>query len=498
MHNRMRHSALIVGTFLLGVHSAVSFAQVLFVANFKNNSITVYTQTANGNVAPLRTIAGASTGLNGPFGVAADAVNNELFVTNSNNSITVYPLDANGNVSPSRTLAGAATGLNSPLAAFVDPVNNEIVVANNFDPGTVTVYSRTANGNAAPIRTLSGAATGVLFPISATVDTTNNELYIANNNGSSTLSSITVYTRTANGNTAPLRTISGATTDIVNPDGTALDLVNNELLVADCNNYVSAFSRTANGNVAPLRRIIGAATGLNCAIGLAVDTTANEVEVTSYFTDSVNAYSRTANGNVAPIRSIAGAGTGLAGPGYLAVAGASAPPPPVLASAVSRKVHGSAGTFDLPLSTVPTNPTTEPRQGPAQMIVFTFDKAISAATATITEGTASAATPTFSGNSVSVGLTGVSDRQYVTIALTNVASTDGGTGGSAGVRAGFLVGDVNQNRVVSVADLGLINAQLAQPVTAANFLKDVNASGTLSLADKAIANANLTRNLPAP
>ena len=51
---------------------------------------------------------------------------------------------------------------------------------------------------------------------------------------------------------------------------------------------------------------------------------------------------------------------------------------------------------------------------------------------------------------------------------------------------------------MSVADLALVNAQLAQTVTAANFLKDVNASGTLSVADKAIANANLTRALPAP
>jgi hypothetical protein len=79
-----------------------------------------------------------------------------------------------------------------------------------------------------------------------------------------------------------------------------------------------------------------------------------------------------------------------------------------------------------------------------------------------------------------------------------VASSDGGAGGSASVRVGFLAGDVNQNRVVSIADLGLVNAQLAQPVTAANFLKDVNASGTLTVADKGIANANLTRALPPP
>jgi hypothetical protein len=84
------------------------------------------------------------------------------------------------------------------------------------------------------------------------------------------------------------------------------------------------------------------------------------------------------------------------------------------------------------------------------------------------------------------------------LSLTSVASADGGSGGSGSVRIGFLVGDVNQNRIVSVADLGLVNAQLAQTVTAANYLKDVNASGTLTVADKGITNANLTRALPAP
>jgi hypothetical protein len=145
-----------------------------------------------------------------------------------------------------------------------------------------------------------------------------------------------------------------------------------------------------------------------------------------------------------------------------------------------------------------TNPTTEPRMGPTQTIVFTFDKPINVATATITEGTAAPAAPTFSGNDVDVGLTGVVDQQYVTIALTNVASTDGGTGGSGSVRLGFLLGDVNGNRVVSLADLGLVNAQLSQVVTAANYLKDVNANGTLTLADKGITNAALTRALLPP
>ena len=164
---------------------------------------------------------------------------------------------------------------------------------------------------------------------------------------------------------------------------------------------------------------------------------------------------------------------------------------------VSRKVHGGAGTFDLPLSTIVTNPTTEPRQGPTQTIVFTFASAVSTASVAITEGAAIAGVPTFNGNDVIVPLTGVTDLQYVTVSLSNVTLSGGGTG-SGSARLGFLLGDVNQNRVVTLSDLGLLNAQLTQPVTAANYLKDVNASGTITLADKGITNANLTKALPAP
>ena len=180
------------------------------------------------------------------------------------------------------------------------------------------------------------------------------------------------------------------------------------------------------------------------------------------------------------------------------ISGVVSAPAPVLASAASRKVHGSAGTFDLLLSAVTTNPTTEPRQGPTATVVLTFDKAVTGATAAITEGTATAAAPTFSGNDVVVNLTGVSNQQYVTIGLSNVTSADGGIGGTGSVRLGFLAGDVNQTRVLSIADLGLVNAQLSQLVTVANYLKDVNASGTLTVADKGITNANLTKALPAP
>ncbi len=169
---------------------------------------------------------------------------------------------------------------------------------------------------------------------------------------------------------------------------------------------------------------------------------------------------------------------------------------PVFQSAVSERVHGAAGPFDLALSPNPSTPTIEPRQGPTQTLVFTFDRPVNGAVATVSEGTATAAAPTFSGNKVFVALSGVTDVQYVTVDLSAVSSTDGGTGGTGSARVGFLTGDVNQSKIVAVTDLVSVNAQLAKPLTAANFLNDVNVSGIISNLDKVIVNSSLAHFLP--
>ena len=179
----------------------------------------------------------------------------------------------------------------------------------------------------------------------------------------------------------------------------------------------------------------------------------------------------------------------------------SSPPPLALVAVQTRRTHGAAGTFDVPLTLaagINHNPSTDPRQGPAHTVVFTFNGAIAGATVAITEGTAIAGVPTFAGNDVIVPLTGVTDQQYVTVSLTNVTPSGGGALGSAEARVGFLVGDVNQSRVVSLSDVLLVNSQFAQSVTASNFLRDVNASGTLSLADRILTSNSLTHALPPP
>lgn len=95
-------------------------------------------------------------------------------------------------------------------------------------------------------------------------------------------------------------------------------------------------------------------------------------------------------------------------------------------------------------------------------------------------------------------LTGATNAQYVTVAVSNAAAADGGTGGSGSIRLGLLAGDVNGNRAVTLADVLGVSTPLTQPVAGANYLRDVNANGTLSLADTMFVNAELTQALPVP
>ncbi len=182
----------------------------------------------------------------------------------------------------------------------------------------------------------------------------------------------------------------------------------------------------------------------------------------------------------------------------LQVVNASGPAAPSVTGQVSRKTHGAAGAFDLALSAVSTDPTTEPRTGPTQTVVFQFNKPVVAGTAVISEGTATIQSVTFAANEMTVNMTGVDDRQYVTVMASNVAAADGGTGGSASARIGYLAGDVKQKRVVTVSDLILVNAQITHLVTASNFLDDLNASGAVTVSDLLIVNRSITAALPAP
>ena len=158
-----------------------------------------------------------------------------------------------------------------------------------------------------------------------------------------------------------------------------------------------------------------------------------------------------------------------------------AAPAPVLTSAASR-ITSPAGTFDtnLPLS---ATVGVEDRNGSgSHTIVLTFDGPVVSGSASVT-GTASAGTPTFSGNEMRIPLSGVADQQTVTVTANNVMSTGGGVLPSTSVNVGFLIGDTTNDGAVNSADIGQTKSQSGAPVTISNFRQDVTNDGTINSAD---------------
>jgi len=169
---------------------------------------------------------------------------------------------------------------------------------------------------------------------------------------------------------------------------------------------------------------------------------------------------------------------------------------PQLAGAVSRKTHGGAGTFDVPLP-VSGNVGVECRSGGATndyQMIFNFANPVTVDSASLTSGIGSVSSFSVSGSQVTVNLTGVTNAQRITVTLFNV--NDGTNSGDVPVSMGVLVGDVNGNAVVNASDVSLTKSQVGQAVTGSNFREDVNASGTISSTDVAIVKSDVGHALP--
>jgi DNA-binding beta-propeller fold protein YncE len=106
----------------------------LYVANDPADSVLVFKADANGDVAPIRVLAGPKSGIKNPTGLAVDSKNQELWVTNlSNHNATVYKLTASGDTAPLRVIRGAREGTGTPTIINVrlvyDTKRDELLVA---------------------------------------------------------------------------------------------------------------------------------------------------------------------------------------------------------------------------------------------------------------------------------------------------------------------------------------------------------------------------------
>ena len=171
-----------------------------------------------------------------------------------------------------------------------------------------------------------------------------------------------------------------------------------------------------------------------------------------------------------------------------------------LTNVVSRKTHGSAGTFDIDLPFTPAPPGSptpsgiECRSGAPNndyTTIFTFSIPVtSCGVANI--GTASSGPDP---NQCTVQLTGVPNAQYTAVQLTGVIGNNGNTTG-ASATMGVLVGDVNASGRVDSGDVSLVREQTLQTVTSSNFREDINTTGRIDSGDVSIARQQTLTSLP--
>jgi Fibronectin type III domain/Divergent InlB B-repeat domain len=161
----------------------------------------------------------------------------------------------------------------------------------------------------------------------------------------------------------------------------------------------------------------------------------------------------------------------------------------LLVTVQSRKTHGAAGTFDLPINTNETIGglvTVEPRNiGSGHSIVFQFNQVVTQlGTLSLVDtqgasiGIAAAMINPDANNEVIVMITDMPNANRITISLNGVNATL-----NASASMGFLIGDVNNTRVVTNSDLSGVKTRTGMNVDATNFMYDVNSTGSITSTD---------------
>jgi dockerin type I repeat protein len=177
--------------------------------------------------------------------------------------------------------------------------------------------------------------------------------------------------------------------------------------------------------------------------------------------------------------------------------------PLTLTKIVSRKTHGTAGTFDIDL------PLTGPvgvecrLPGPSNTynLIYTFNGNVSVpGTATKTQGNLIVGVPVLgpNANQVTVPLRSVVNAQHVVITLNGVQES--GVGGTTLnnmlARMDVLLGDVNANGTVTTGDVTAVQGQVGGTSNQSTFGYDVNANGLITTGDVTLVQGQVGSHLP--
>ena len=310
--------------------------------NDTERHMTVFDRSAKGDTDPVWKLHTPM----GSFGLAVDEEREELLITAQHEQVVAaYAKTAREEDPPKWVLWGDKTLLADPHGIALDTKLNVFYVANfgstssprparpgedpllvavgrgnmihgsgRINPTSITVYNKSARGDTAPIRVITGPNTQLNWPAGLFVDSDRGELYVANDAGQSIL----VFDVMANGNAAPKRVLKGPDTKISYPASVFIDLKNDEMWVANFGNHrATVYPRLASGNAKPIREIRTAPDGTpaptlaNTRIGY--DSKREQIlSVNCVAHPQITAFARLANGNAQSVRRIEGEKTLLA------------------------------------------------------------------------------------------------------------------------------------------------------------------------------------------
>jgi hypothetical protein len=179
-----------------------------------------------------------------------------------------------------------------------------------------------------------------------------------------------------------------------------------------------------------------------------------------------------------------------------------------ITSAVSRKTHGGAGTFDVALPLTGTDGvecrTSGGTNDYTMVVAFSGNVTVTGSpqaqltmgTGCVGSGGVCTGNVSVSGNTVTVPLTNIANAQNINVRINGVNGAADAPATDFNIPMGVLVGDTNANRTVNAADIAQTKSRLGQTVDGTNYRSDVNANGSINAADVAIIKQNSGTSIP--
>lgn len=166
--------------------------------------------------------------------------------------------------------------------------------------------------------------------------------------------------------------------------------------------------------------------------------------------------------------------------------------PLMMTGVVSRKTHGTAGTFDVDLPSDGSG--VECRSGGTNgdyTLVFSFVNSMASCGSTNTGSVSIGPNP----NQCTANVTAVPNAQYLTVTLTGAIDSTGAIGAASGTM-GVLIGSTTADGTVNSADVRQTASESGHPVTGSNFRADVTVDGSINADDVRLVKSKRGTTLP--